>query len=36
MTALSNKEAALIGQLLEGSMYPYQIEKVVKFRDMRS
>ncbi|MGA1793421.1 MAG: PadR family transcriptional regulator [Thermoplasmatota archaeon] len=36
MTVLSNKEAALIGLLLEEPMYPYQIEKVVQFRDMRS
>ena len=36
MATLSNKEAALIGLLLEEPMYPYQIEKAVQFRDMRS
>jgi len=36
MDLISNKEAALIGLLLEEPMYPYQIEKVVQFRDMRS
>jgi DNA-binding PadR family transcriptional regulator len=32
---ISNAEAALLGLLSEGSMHPYQIEKEVKFRDMR-
>lgn len=32
---ISNAEAALMGLLSEGSMHPYQIEKEVKFRDMR-
>jgi DNA-binding PadR family transcriptional regulator len=32
---LSNAEAALLGLLSEGPMYPYQIEQEVKFRDMR-
>ncbi|MBN1389661.1 MAG: PadR family transcriptional regulator [Candidatus Thermoplasmatota archaeon] len=36
MDVINNKEAALIGLLLEEPMYPYQIEKVVQFRDMRS
>ncbi|HMK47768.1 MAG TPA: PadR family transcriptional regulator, partial [Methanocella sp.] len=36
MDQISNAEAALMGLLSEGSMYPYQIEQEVKFRDMRS
>ena len=35
MEQLSNKETALLGLLNEGPMHPYQIEKVVEFRDMR-
>lgn len=35
MAALSNAEAALLGLLTEGSMYPYQVEGEVKRRDMR-
>lgn len=35
MSGLSNAEAALLGLLAEGPMYPYQIEREVKFRDMR-
>lgn len=35
MAALSNAEAALLGLLAEGPMYPYQIEGEVKERDMR-
>lgn len=35
MSGLSNAEAALLGLLAEGHMYPYQIEQEVKFRDMR-
>jgi len=35
MTALSNAEAALLGLLSEKPMYPYQIEREVKERDMR-
>jgi DNA-binding PadR family transcriptional regulator len=33
---ISNKEAALLGLLLEEPMHPYQIEKTIQFRDMRS
>ncbi len=36
MQTLSNAEAALLGLLSEGPMYPYQIEQEVKYRDMRS
>lgn len=32
---ISNVEAALLGLLSEQSMYPYQIEQEVKYRDMR-
>lgn len=32
---LTNAETALLGLLSEQAMYPYQIEKEVKFRDMR-
>ena len=32
---ISNKETALLGLLNEKPMHPYQIEKVVKERDMR-
>ncbi len=35
MTEVTNKEAALLGLLFEEPMHPYQIEKVVQFRDMR-
>lgn len=35
MAELSCAEAALLGLLAEGPMYPYQIEKEVKERDMR-
>jgi DNA-binding PadR family transcriptional regulator len=35
MVKLSNAEAALMGLLSEKSMYPYQIEQEVKYRDMR-
>jgi DNA-binding PadR family transcriptional regulator len=35
MAELSNAEAALLGLLCEGPMYPYQIEQQVKYRDMR-
>ncbi len=35
MKALSNAEAALLGLLSEGPMYPYQIEKEVENRSMR-
>lgn len=35
MTALSKAEAALLGLLAEGPMYPYQIEGKVQERDMR-
>jgi DNA-binding PadR family transcriptional regulator len=35
MTSITNKETALLGLLHEGPMHPYQIEKVVQFRDMR-
>lgn len=35
MEELSNAEAALLGLLSEGPMYPYQIEQEVKYRDMR-
>jgi DNA-binding PadR family transcriptional regulator len=33
---LSNKETALLGLLMEESMYPYQMEKIIQYRDMRS
>jgi len=36
MQEISNAEAALLGLLSEGPMYPYQIEQEVKYRDMRS
>jgi DNA-binding PadR family transcriptional regulator len=35
MKEISNAEAALLGLLSEGPMYPYQIEQEVKYRDMR-
>ena len=35
-TALSNAETALLGLLCEGPMHPWQIQKVVQHRDMRS
>jgi DNA-binding PadR family transcriptional regulator len=35
MPNLSNAEAALLGLLSEQSMYPYQIEKEVRYREMR-
>ena len=35
MDKLLNAEAALLGLLAEKPMYPYQIEEVVKYRDMR-
>jgi DNA-binding PadR family transcriptional regulator len=35
MKNLSNAEVALMGLLAEQSMYPYQIEQEVKYRDMR-
>lgn len=35
MAELSSAEAALLGLLSEGPMYPYQIEQQVKYRDMR-
>ena len=34
--SLSNAEAALLGLLAEGPKHPYQIEKDVEYRDMRS
>lgn len=33
--SITNKETALLGLLHEGPMHPYQIEKVVQYRDMR-
>ena len=36
MAKLSNAEAALLGLLSEQAMYPYQIEREVAHRDMRS
>jgi DNA-binding PadR family transcriptional regulator len=36
MADISNAEAALLGLLSEGPMYPYQIEQEVQYRDMRS
>lgn len=36
MQTISNKEAALLGLLLEEPMHPYQIEKTIQFREMRS
>ncbi|OPY28703.1 MAG: Transcriptional regulator PadR-like family protein [Methanocella sp. PtaU1.Bin125] len=36
MDEISNAEAALLGLLSEGPMYPYQIEQEVQYRDMRS
>jgi len=36
MTTLTNAETALLGLLAEGPRHPYQIEKEVEFRDMRS
>jgi DNA-binding PadR family transcriptional regulator len=36
LEAVSNKEVALLGLLLEEPMHPYQIEKTIQFRDMRS
>ena len=36
LAKLSNKEIALLGLLMEEPMYPYQIEKIIQFRDMRS
>ncbi len=36
MDDISNAEAALLGLLSEGPMYPYQIEQEVQYRDMRS
>jgi len=35
MTSITNKETALLGLLHEEPMHPYQIEKVVQYRDMR-
>jgi DNA-binding PadR family transcriptional regulator len=35
MTSITNKEMALLGLLHEEPMHPYQIEKVVQYRDMR-
>ena len=35
MQEISNAEAALLGLLSEGPMYPYQIEQEVKYREMR-
>jgi DNA-binding PadR family transcriptional regulator len=35
-SGLSNAEAALLGLLAERSKHPYQIEKDVEYRDMRS
>lgn len=35
MTQISNSTAALLGLLTEEPMYPYQIVKAVKWRDMR-
>lgn len=35
MAGLSNAEAALLGLLCEGSMHAYEIERQVKYRDMR-
>jgi DNA-binding PadR family transcriptional regulator len=32
---ISNKESALLGLLCEKSMHPYEVEKEVKYRDMR-
>jgi len=36
MRELTNAEAALLGLLAEGPRHPYQIEKDVQYRDMRS
>ena len=36
MTSLTNAETALLGLLAEGPKHPYQIEKEVEYRDMRS
>lgn len=36
MSMIQDKEAALLGLLAESSMHPYQIEKIVEQRDMRS
>lgn len=36
MRELTNAEAALLGLLAEGARHPYQIEKDVQYRDMRS
>lgn len=35
MSDLTNAETALLGLLSEGAMHPYQIEKEVRYRDMR-
>lgn len=35
MDDISNAEAALLGLLSEGPMYPYQIEQEVQYREMR-
>jgi len=35
MAELSNAETALLGLLCEGPMHPYEIERQVKYRDMR-
>jgi len=35
MDDISNVEAALLGLLSEGPMYPYQIEQEVQYREMR-
>ncbi len=35
MTELTNTKTALLGLLSEAPMHPYQIEKEVKYRDMR-
>lgn len=34
MVEISNVEATLLGLLSEQSMYPYQIEQEIKYRDM--
>lgn len=36
MRELTNAEAALLGLLAEGARHPYQLEKDVQYRDMRS
>ena len=35
MVEITKAEAILLGLLSEQSMYPYQIEQEVKYRDMR-